>query len=278
MKDYEPGIKLEVLIPDGDHILNPVKIGLEERGFKPVRQRQNGHLLIEVANPPVIFMAQGSREIPRLVDHGIYALGIVGEDRLEEYRVFKELKENNPPSNIVELGRLEVFHPRLKLTLLTRNNPVDFARYMRPEDLKGQRVVTTYPGMTERFFRQYFPNPREAIQLDEQVDGKEEIQVWSHRAEGCVVIVDEGEAMRSWKLRDLLAGGEPIMSGIQPVLIGNPNALQEGIDYLETIEPGSGEVLFGIYEQFMTTFRGSERLNGKLSHLPVLEPQIPAAS
>lgn len=244
--------KLGVLIPDGKHILSQVKEELNTRGFHPSRQRRNGHLLIEVNDLPVNFIGQSSRDIPRLVDQGIYPLGIVGSDRVADYLASASLADHTP--NIEELARLQVFNPNVRVSILVRND----SRYAEVEDLEDQRVITSYPGLASQFFT-FTEVP---IQLDGLANGKEEVQVYDRKAEAAVVIVDSGGTMRRWKLREL----NTVLLDIQPVLIGNLELLKKGSQYL-----------IDQFEQFMETFQNGDRSNRSLPSLsePVLlDPSI----
>lgn len=257
--------RLGVLIPEGKHILRPVWEDLNRRGFQPVNQRRNGHLYIEVKDPKVTFIAQNSKDIPRLVDQGIYPVGIVGNDRIAEYRASASLEEDSPPPEIELLDRLEVFNPNVRVSVLVRGGVVDSFRYTQLADLQDKRVITSYSGLTSEFFRK----KEVRIELDGKASGKEEIQVFDNKAEAAVVIVNSGGTMRRWKLRELEGG--VVMSDIQPIIIYNPNAIQD---------KGSEMLL----EQFMDRFKNGRIFSisvPDLSSLPVqvdrTEPHIPAA-
>ncbi|TSC88613.1 MAG: hypothetical protein G01um10147_109 [Microgenomates group bacterium Gr01-1014_7] len=249
--------RLGVLIPDGKHILRPVLDELNRRGFHSSSQRRNGHLLVEVEDPDVVFIAQSSRDITRLVDEGIYPLGIVASDRRAEYLALASLHENDPSPNLEELAVLEVFNPNVRLSVLVRNN----YRYQIVTDLEHQRVITSYPGLTMQFFEQHFPKyDGVPINLDGRTNGKEEVQVSDHRAEAAVVIVDSGKTMRTWSLRELAV----VKDNIQPVLIGNTNFLQSR----------GSESLFEQFEQFMDRFQNGERSDISLPSTPTLLPTL----
>lgn len=247
--------RLGVLIPEGKHILRPVWEDLNRRGFQPVNQRRNGHLYIELKDPKVTFIAQNSRDIPRLVDQGIYPVGIVGNDRLADYLVSVSLEEDTPRPEIESLDRLEVFNPSVRVSVLVRDGVVDNFRYTQLADLQDKRVITSYSGLTSEFFR----NKEVEIELDGKASGKEEIQVFDHKAEAAVVIVDSGGTMRRWKLRELEGG--VVMSDIQPVVIYNLTAIQD---------KGS-EVLL---EQFMDRFKNGKRFSISASDLSSLPIQV----
>lgn len=257
--------RLGVLIPDGKHILHPVLEELNKRGFHSSRQRRNGHLLVEVEDPDVIFIAQSSRDIPRLVNEGIYPLGIVPTDRQDEYLASLE---NDPLPGLEELAYFELYNPNVRLSVLVRNN----YRYQNVTDLEHQRVITSYPGLTMQFFGQHFPNyDGVPINLDGRTNGKEEVQVYDHRAEAAVVIVASGRTMKTWGLRELAV----VKDNIQPILIGNTNFLQHR----------GSEILFEKFEQFMDRFQTGDRSDRNSSGLPGLlqfsnsleAPQFPTA-
>lgn len=230
--------RLGVLIPSGEHIHKEVISELGQRGIRPTRQRRNGNLYLEVDDPPVTLTAQHSLDVLRQVDSGVYVAGIVGSDRIAEYLAAARV-DKHPVPGIQELGRLEVFHPAPRLSILVG----EAADYQSAADLANQRIVTSYRGLTA----EYFTGLNIPIVLA-WVEGKEEIQVYNNKAEAAVVLVGSGGTMRKWKLRELVV----VTDNVQPVLIYNPAALQE-----------SGEQ--ELFEQFMERFRSGGANN---NHTP----------
>ncbi|MBI2334425.1 ATP phosphoribosyltransferase [Candidatus Daviesbacteria bacterium] len=229
--------RLGVLIPSGKHILRGVINALGEKGIQPTHQKRNGNLYLEVDDPPVTLTAQHSFDVLRQVDSGIYVAGIVGSDRVAEYLAVARV-DRNPLPGIEELGRLEVFHPAPRLSILVG----EAVGYRSAADLANQRIVTSYRGLTEEWF-----NDRNIEIALDRVEGKEEIQVFNGRAEAAVVLVSSGATMRRWRLRELAV----MIDDVQPVLIYNPLALRE-----------SGEQ--ELFNQFMARFRSG----GATHHTP----------
>lgn len=213
-----------VLIPDGKNIRGVVEGILTKKGFR-FEMRTNGspNLHADVENSSVSLTVQGSRSIPRLVDAGRFLAGFDGSDRVAEYLAF--LRQDDSTPKLEELQRFNVFPATLRLSLLVRSRDTENKRYQKPEDLEGQKVVTTYPALALRFFQEKGVK----VVIDSELDGKEEGLVASGDAEGAVVIVNTGGQRDANRLSEIaiIMGGIDSEVKIQPVLIWNPEALQE---------------------------------------------------
>lgn len=247
MIDQEPVTKLGVLVPAGDNIRDVVIGFLERRGFQIGEMRRNGTGHADVRNAPVTLTIEHSEDLIRDVDEGEhFQLGFVGNDRQAEYRA--SLPRRRPPK-VEELVRFDLFPARLRLSLLVRDNPYDNAIYQGVTALRDKTLVTTYPGLTRQFLSPYFPNDRVVPVNIVKKDGKEEGFVSSRAADAAVVIVDRGRTMRINVLRELLPE-KPIMTGIQPVLIYNPEYFRQGEnDSQDLLEVKRGRVF--LLEQFL---------------------------
>lgn len=231
-----------VLIPDGKNIRGVVEGILTKKGFR-FEMRTNGspNLHADVENSPVSLTVQGSRVIPRLVDTGRFLAGFDGSDRVAEYLV--SLRQGGSTSRLEELQRFNVFPSSLRLSLLVRSRDIESGRYQQTEDLEGQKVVTTYPALAVQFFQE----KGVSVVIDSELDGKEEGLVASGDAEGAVVIVNTGGQRDANRLREIavIMGGNDSEIKIQPVLVWNPEALQEigrqrfSSEFVERLQNGS---------------------------------------
>lgn len=218
--EREPLIGLRVLIPDGKHISGGVLSLLNNRGL--LDYESNGELHIEGRKQafPLSFTVQKNRSIPGMVAQERFHLGFTTTDRLEDYLAWAVTTRRRPSTSVEALLSYSWFNPRLRVSLLVRDNPEDNQKYKTVKDLRGQTVVSSYTGLTTRFFR----GEKTAVQIEDSY-GKEEGLVKARYAEGAVVIVDSGNTMRIAGLREMRV----IMSEglIQPVLVYNPDLFQD---------------------------------------------------
>ena len=211
---------LRVLIPDGKHVSGGVLSLLNSKGL--LDYKFNGELHVDVKEQefPLSFTVQKNRGIPGMEAEGRFHLGFTTTDRLEDYLAWAATARSRPSTSVKALLSYDWFNPRLRVSLLVRNNPEDNQKYQTVKDLKGQRIVSSYTGLASKFFR----GEKTPIQ-GENIYGKEEGLVKAHYAEGAVVIVDSGNTMRIAGLREMAV----IMSEglIQPVLVYNPELFQD---------------------------------------------------
>ena len=112
-----------------------------------------------VKNLPLALIFLPAADIPTFVGEGRVDLGITGKDQLEEHMAtwIGEEDESRGPKEILDLGfgkcRLQVQVPESGLI-------------ERPEQLVGKNVVTSFVGLTERYFRGL-----EGLQQDGQMNG-----------------------------------------------------------------------------------------------------------
>lgn len=254
MADQErTATKLRILVPDGKHVVNRVA-GLLNNHDIPVKVRRNSSLHIELPDDPGLsfaFTVQKNHFIPELVAEGRFPLGFTTTDRLEDYRAKASFSDSHLPFSLQELGQFEVFHPRLRVSLLVK----DDSGYSAVGDLEYKRVVTSYLGLA----RQHFDRHKVLVRLDGR-GGKEEGLVQDGDADGAVVVVDRGNTMRRFTLREL---GDPVMDRgrIKLLLVCNLEALQNnGTQFL--------------LSKLMDKFQGHQGLNGNWSTnlLGLLQP------
>lgn len=197
--------QFRVLIPDGKHAGDKVA-GLLHKGGIPVEWRTNGglHVKFNGNEGDLSFTVIKNRIIPAFIAEGRYPAAFTTSDRVADYISYATLVDKNLSTDIIEVAKFQEFNPRLRVSLLTRDNQKDNERYQTPEDLRGQRVLTSYIGLGTRFFRACFPNDEELpIDFDARIDGKEEGLVEEGDAEAAIVSVDSGSAMNIHHLREL---------------------------------------------------------------------------
>lgn len=210
--------RIGVAIPAGKHINTVIEEMLRQQGFC-FDWRQNGGLHASVKNSPVDLTVQNHRDIIGQVAEGHFVAGFVGSDLLAEYMVSRSEKGLPKVESVESFG---LFSPSIRLGLLVRNGNNVNDTHRKVEDLQGQRVITTYPGLTDSFFLQYIKEEKNMPIID-VVTGKEEGQLAARLAEAAVVIVDSGATMKANRLRELAV----VMRDIKPVLLVNSDFLQE---------------------------------------------------
>lgn len=223
---------LRVLIPDGKHINDDILNLLVSKGLVDLRTRAelsgrtNNNLHVEISSEGLPFFSLTqikNRRIPRFVATGQFDLAFTTTDRIADYSAEAIYSRKPLPTAIEPLVQYpNWFDPRLRLSLLVRDNEQDNRSYQQVKDLSGQPVVSTYVGQPMKLFREH----KTALKLDTQIDGKEEGLVRSKTYEAAIVIVKSGEAMRAATLRELTV----IMGGngeIQPILVYNPESFKD---------------------------------------------------
>lgn len=230
--DREPLPGLRVLIPDGKHICGDVLRLLVYKGLIDPKTKDNligdpnNNLHVEVKRAGLPFFSLNlikNRRISRQVARGAFDLGFTTTDRLGDYLAEASFSRKPIPTNVEPLIHYpDWFDPRLRLSLLVRDNEEDNGRFKVVRDLSGEDVVSTYVGQTTKFFREH----KTAVRLDTQIDGKEEGLVKAGTYAATVVIVKNGDAMRAAALREMavIMGGQ---GEIQPVLVYNPRSLED---------------------------------------------------
>lgn len=249
MQEGVPVTKLRVLLPDGKHVISKV-VGLVNASGFPLNLRTNGSLHVELMGEdiPLSFTVQKNKANPGLVAEGRFPAAFTTTDRVADYLARASFPESNLPTNIQPLLRFKVYNPRLRVSLLVRDNPIDNERFQTVQDLEGQMVATSYEGLA----RQFFEKAGVSVRLDGQ-GGKEEGLVRDGDAEAAIVVVDRGKTMLDNFLREL---GDPIMprGEVQLVFVYNPELFQD---------KGSKLLL----EQFLDRFPNDVRLSPDLPEL-----------
>ncbi|MBI2019258.1 hypothetical protein HYS95_01145 [Candidatus Daviesbacteria bacterium] len=203
--DLERAGKLRILIPDGKHAGDKVAGLLSSVGV-PIEWRTNGNLHIKFNGNEgdLSLTVVKNRAISPYIAEGRYPVAFTTSDRVLDYMALATMIDGNLPTDIIEVARFNEFNSRLRVSLLTRDNPEDDERYKTPQDLRGKRVLTSYMGLGTRFFRACFPDDSVIpVEFDGRIDGKEEGLVAEGDAEAAIVSVDTGSAMKTNSLREL---------------------------------------------------------------------------
>lgn len=213
--------KIDILVPDGKHIRPSIEQLLERQGIK-TDLWTNGKLHADVRYTPVTLTFQNHADVIGEVEDGISQAGFVGSDRYAEYLVSLGPEKT---STVEQLARFELFNPNVRLSLLVRDNPADNRRFRTVEDLRGARILTTYPGLVMQFLREkvFRDEGPMTVEIYTRVSGKEEGHVDGRKFAAAGVIVDTGTAMKSSRLRELAV----VMTDIQPVLVYNKQYFED---------------------------------------------------
>lgn len=208
--------RLGIMLPKGKNI-NPAITGLiEGQGIGIVEIGRNGSLHGNFEGFEATWtQADSGNIIPEIARGTTFQAGFVGSDFLADYMASVETPK------VEELLRFELFDPRMRLSVLVRDDP----RYQSGEDLKNSRFLSRYLFLARNYFKQYFPDEQYKkipVSIDTTVTGGEERFVYRGAAEGCMVIVNKGWTMEDNELKELAV----IEHDIQPVFVANLQAVE----------------------------------------------------
>jgi len=154
-----------------------------------------------VKNHEIALVFLPAADIPTFVGEGRVALGITGRDQVAEYET------NSPPTP--DSGVEEVLDLGFGKCSLKVQVPVN-GPYKEPKDLIGKKIVTSFMGLTERYFAELegmeIPNgsSHEDVQLRKKlktklryVGGSVEATCTLGVADGIIDLVESGETMRA---------------------------------------------------------------------------------
>ena len=188
----------------------------------------------QVTNYPMDILSLRSRDIPRLLGRGLVDLGIVGLDILVESEI--------PLVRLMPLG-----YGRCKLALGVRED----VEYREPSDLKDATVATSYPNITNGFFKAR-EVPIDLLYLE----GSAELAGFRKWARGVIDVIESGSSM-------LTNGLDPkeVLFESEAWLVASPSLRGKN---------GSGEIV----EEFLT--RSLALLRPRLNRLIVVN--VPAGT
>lgn len=186
----------------------------------------------QVTNYPIDILSLRSRDIPKLVGRGLVDIGIVGLDVITESKI--------PLVRLMPLG-----YGRCKLALGVRED----IQYSEPADLKDTTIATSYPNITNDFFKAR-EVPIDLLYLE----GSTELAGFRKWARGVIDIIESGSSM-------LANGLDPkeILFESEAWVVASPRLREKG---------GSE----GIVEEFLT--RSLALLRTRLSRFIVVNAPV----
>ncbi|QIX00246.1 hypothetical protein AMS68_005763 [Peltaster fructicola] len=151
-----------------------------------------------VKNLPIALVFLNAADIPLFVGEGRCDLGITGRDQVAEYEAVTSPTATDGVNEILDLGfgkcKLQVQVPE--------NGP-----YKKPEDLIGKNIVTSFTGLSEKYFQKLevpaqtngeAPSTATALKTKHKyVGGSVEAACVLGVADGIVDLVESGETMRA---------------------------------------------------------------------------------
>ena len=242
---------LKIAIPKGS--LEEGTFNLFRQADLPIRRRSERDYNLSISDPRIseAFMLR-PQEIASYVSEGEFDLGITGKDWVVE-----------TAANVKEIADLQFSRggwSRVKIVLATsEENPID-----NPTDISSSaKVVTEYPQLTRRFFRQL--GKREVrIRLSY---GATEVKV-PRLADYLVDVTETGRTLRE--------NGKKIIATLMESstkLIANPNSL---------VDPAKKQAIDEIVDLLLSVIRardkvlikmniGREKLDALIAFLPSLK-------
>jgi ATP phosphoribosyltransferase len=127
----------------------------------------------QITNYPMDILSLRSRDIPRVLQKGMVDLGIVGLDVVIESKV--------PLIRLMPLG-----YGKCRLALGVRED----VEYKQPADLKNSIIATSYPNITDDFFKS------KEIPIDLlYLEGSAELAGFRKWARGIIDVIESGSSM-----------------------------------------------------------------------------------
>ena len=191
---------LRIGLPSKGRLADQAAELLSQAGLKFLRQ--NRSLFARVSELPIDITFLRTDDIPVLCAEGAIDMGITGSDLLDE-------------SGVELTTRLALGVGRCRLSVCV---PEDSA-VNSPADLDGCRVATSFPHVTNEFFKQH----QASIHLV-PLSGSVEIMISLGVAEGIVDLVETGSTLAANRLRILTDIGQ-----YETVLVQNREARQSDV-------------------------------------------------
>ena len=234
--------RMTLAVPNKGRLVEPTLHLLHDAGL--VFEERDRSLVSRVENVDLDILFVRTNDVVEFVRDAVADLGITGRDLLAESEV------DLPVVRPLGYGRCR----------LTAAVPKD-APQQRVEDLAGQRVATSHPRATRRWFAD------RAIDVEViSLSGAVEVAPRLGLAEGIVDLVSTGATLATNGLRaigDLLAS--------EAVLVGNPDALRGRADDVDRLVTMIGAVLEGRRRKYVMMNAPVERLAELEALLPGLE-------
>lgn len=190
--------RIKFAIPSKGRLREPTIDLLKRAGFK---FRATGrHLYATCTNFDIVFIFTRADDIPVLVESGVVDLGVTGSDLIIERAADVE--------KILPLG-----YGKCRLCVAIK----DSDNYNSLDDLKGQNIATSFPVMTENFFKENNVSVN-CIEMN----GSVEVMIALNLAKAIVDIVETGDSLRDNDLRVFQEIGI-----YETTLITNKNSLKD---------------------------------------------------
>lgn len=231
--------RLRLAIPNKGRLVEPTLALLHASGL--VFEEHDRSLVARVANQPLDILFVRTGDVIEFVADGVADVGITGADILAE--VGRDLPV------IARLG-----YGRCRLAAAV---PSD-APFRAVEDLAGQRVATSHPGITKRFFAG-LGVPVDVVPLS----GAVEVAPRLGLADAIVDLVSTGSTLQ---MNGLRAIGDVLAS--EAILVASPTAQDERPDELDSIVLMLGSVIAARGRKYLM-------MNAPASHLAELEALLP---
>ncbi len=236
--------RMTLAVPNKGRLVEPTLHLLHDAGL--VFEERDRSLVSRVENVGLDILFVRTNDVVEFVRDAVADLGITGGDLLAEAEVEGEI----PVVRRLGYGRCR----------LTAAVPKD-APQRHVEELAGQRVATSHPRTTRRWFADR--------SIDVQViplSGAVEVAPRLGLAEGIVDLVSTGATLATNGLRpigDLLAS--------EAILVGNPGAIRERADDVDRLVTMLGAVLEGRRRKYVMMNAPADRLAELEALLPGLE-------
>ncbi len=169
--------KIKFAIPSKGRLKEPTIELLKRAGFK---FRETGrHLYATCTNFDLVFIFVRADDIPVLVESGVVDLGVTGSDLI--------LERNADVEKIFSLG-----FGKCRLCVAVK----DEENLQGLDDLKGATIATSFPVMTEKFFK----DNNVSVNCIE-MNGSVEVMIALNLARAIVDIVETGDSLRDNDLK-----------------------------------------------------------------------------
>ena len=231
--------RLRLAIPNKGRLVEPTLSLLHASGL--VFEEHDRSLVSHVANQPLDILFVRTGDVVEFVADGVADAGITGADILAE-----------AGRDLPIIARLGYGRCRLAAAV-----PSD-APARAVEDLAGQRVATSHPAITRRFFAER-NLPVEVVPLS----GAVEVAPRLGLADAIVDLVSTGSTLQ---MNGLRAIGDVLAS--EAVLVADPIAQQQRPADLESIVMMLGSVLAARSRKYLM-------MNAPVTHLEELEGLLP---
>jgi len=207
---FEPPSRRDHLlmaVPKKGRLYDKVSKMLAGAGIEYVRKERLD--ITECANMPMSIIFLPAKDIAKYVGEGDVDLGITGEDVVAESGVEVQV--------LLQLG---IGKCNVSVQAPSEKN-------LKPEDLAGKRIATSFPNVTQQYFADKEP-PETPTEI-RNISGSVEAACGLGLADGIVDLVETGTTMRAAGLEEIA-----VIMKSQAILIANPHTQHK--DLVEVIK------------------------------------------